>query len=228
MKKIPENPVALTVAEAKQWLIQNESVCVFDIRPAQSFETGFITGATTICSEDKIADCLTALQLQNKPVILVTDAAVEERLQLLHEQGYQVIGYLNGGMNAWNTLNEPIDLMIAVEAGELVMDIKFDEQLILIDVRSEKAFEAEHLAHSANIPFAELNDPAGMANFEDFQNIYVYGENGYRGITACSLIKKEGIHNLRHLQGGWPEIKAMPNVFELIKPPAKTDDTSKN
>ncbi len=228
MNKMPEKPLALTVAEVKQWLIQNDEIRVLDIRPAQSFEAGFITGAITICSEDNLSECLTALQLQIKPIILVTDTATEERIQLMQQQGYQqIIGYLKDGMNAWNTLNEPIDLMIAVEADELAMDIKFDEQLILIDTRSDEEFEAEHLNNAVNIPFTELKDPASMANFEDFQNIYIYGENGYRGITACSLIKKEGIHNLRHLQGGWPEIKAMGAVFELIKPSKKANHDPK-
>ncbi|PZX62310.1 rhodanese-like domain-containing protein [Hydrotalea sandarakina] len=210
-------PLAFTVADVLQRCAQQEDIILIDIRPADSFEAGYITGSIAICTEDNIAECLQELQLQAQPVILIANDNEAAYISQLQQNGYQVIGYLKNGFANWQMLNEPIDVLIAVEPDELAMDIKFDEKLVLIDVRSEEAYDTIHLNESANIPFSNLNDPGSMANFEEFQNIYIYGSNAYRGITACTLIKKQGIHNLRHLKGGWPAIESLPALFDIIK-----------
>ena len=46
-----------------------------------------------------------------------------------------------------------------------------------------------------------------MADFNDTDNIYVHCAGGYRSVIAASLLKKEGIHNLRNVIGGWSQIK---------------------
>ena len=74
-----------------------------------------------------------------------------------------------------------------------------------------------HLKQSANIPLGELTDPGSMANLDDNQNIYVHCAGGYRSVIAASLIKREGIHNLRNVVGGWGAIKQLPDKFEIEK-----------
>ena len=58
-----------------------------------------------------------------------------------------------------------------------------------------------------NISLTDLTDPASMADFNDTDNIYVHCAGGYRSVIAASLLKKEGIHNLRNVLGGWSQIK---------------------
>jgi rhodanese-related sulfurtransferase len=46
-----------------------------------------------------------------------------------------------------------------------------------------------------------------IAGLDDDQNLYMYCGGGYRSVIATSLIKKQGIHNLRNVLGGWAKIK---------------------
>jgi len=46
-----------------------------------------------------------------------------------------------------------------------------------------------------------------MANIEDTHNLYVHCAGGYRSVIACSMMKQQGIHNLRNIVGGWGKIK---------------------
>ncbi len=62
----------------------------------------------------------------------------------------------------------------------------------------------------------ELTDPGSMANFEDGHNIYVHCGGGGRGITAASLLKRQGFHNLRYVAGGWKKIKEQEKA-EIVK-----------
>jgi hydroxyacylglutathione hydrolase len=103
-------------------------------------------------------------------------------------------------------------MIIDVEADELAMDIPFDDRLVVLDVRREVEFADGHVRGAVNIPLSDLADPANMANLEEDQNIYLHCGGGYRSIIAASLLKRQGIHNLRNVAGGWSKIKDEPRI----------------
>ena len=61
-----------------------------------------------------------------------------------------------------------------------------------------------------------MSDPASMANFEEEQNIYVHCAGGYRSVIASSMLKQQGIHNIRNVVGGWSKIKEQKKA-EIVK-----------
>ncbi len=128
----------------------------------------------------------------------------------------KVKGYLSGGFEAWKNAGEEIDLIIDVEADELMMDIPHDKNLLVVDVRRETEFADGHLKDAINLPLNDMNDPATMADFEDQQNLYVHCAGGYRSVIASSLLKRQGFHNLRNILGGWDKIKTQEKA-EIVK-----------
>ena len=56
-----------------------------------------------------------------------------------------------------------------------------------------------------------------MTNLDDNHNIYVHCAGGYRSVIASSLMKRQGIHNLRNVLGGWGKIKEIIEKFEIEK-----------
>jgi rhodanese-related sulfurtransferase len=128
----------------------------------------------------------------------------------------KVKGYLDGGFEAWKNAGEEIDIIIDVEADELMMDIPHDKNLVVVDVRRETEFGDGHLKDAINLPLNDMNDPATMADFEDQQNLYVHCAGGYRSVIASSLLKKQGFHNLRNVLGGWDKIKVQEKA-EIVK-----------
>ncbi len=107
-------------------------------------------------------------------------------------------------------------LLIDVEPDELMMDIPFDPNLVVVDVRKPVEFAEGHLPNAINIPLNEMTDPGSMANIEDHHNLYIHCASGYRSIIAASLLKRQGIHNLRNIAGGWNKIKEQEKV-EIVK-----------
>ncbi len=91
-----------------------------------------------------------------------------------------------------------------------------DPNLMVVDVRRETEFADGHLVNAVNLPLNEMVDVAQMAQFEDDQNLYVHCAGGYRSVIASSLLKKEGIHNLRNVLGGWGKIKIQEDV-KIVK-----------
>lgn len=108
-------------------------------------------------------------------------------------------------------------MIVDVEPDELAMDLPYDEKLVVLDVRKETEFADGHIAHAINLPLVDLVDPASMSDFEDNQNIYVHCAGGYRSVIAASMLKRQGIHNLRNVLGGWSKIKELPDKFTIEK-----------
>lgn len=189
-------------------------IFVLDTRNANEFTNGFIPGSISIGLEGRFAEWAGSLLSFDEPMILVTEEGKErETIVRLARVGFDKIeGYLLGGYSAWQEAGEPTDMIINVEADELAMDLPFDENLVIVDVRKETEYASEHIKEAINIPLNDLTDPGSMANLEDRHNIYVHCAGGYRSVIAASLIKKQGIHNLRNVIGGWGTMIAVDSI----------------
>jgi rhodanese-related sulfurtransferase len=103
-------------------------------------------------------------------------------------------------------------MIIDVEPDELMMDMPFDENLVVVDVRRETEFADGHVKGAVNLPLNNLVDPGSMADIDDNENLYIHCGSGYRSVIAASLMKRQGIHNLRNVVGGWDKIKELEKV----------------
>ena len=209
-------PLSISAFKAK---VENDDVIILDTRVSGIFTQGFVPGSISIGLDGRFAEWAGSLLPFDKTIILVTEKSKErETIIRLARVGYEKIeGYLDGSYEAWLAAGEKIDMIIDVEADELAMDIPFDPKIVVVDVRKITEYGDGHLKQAINIPVAEMIDPASMANLEDSHNIYVHCAGGYRSVIACSLLKRQGIHNLYNVLGGWSKIKEIPDKFEIEK-----------
>jgi glyoxylase-like metal-dependent hydrolase (beta-lactamase superfamily II)/rhodanese-related sulfurtransferase len=207
---------ALTVAAFKEQITTFEPV-ILDTRNATLFTQGFIPGAISIGLEGRFAEFAGSILPFDQAILLVCEPGTEkESIVRLARVGFEnIIGHLAGGFDAWAKAGEPIDLVIDVEADELAMDIPFDPNMVIVDVRKTSEFDKGHIKEALTIPLDELTDPASMANFDDNQNIYIHCASGYRSVIASSLIKRQGIHNIRNVVGGFKAISELPDKFDI-------------
>ena len=207
---------ALTVASFKEQITTFEPV-ILDTRNATLFTQGFIPGAISIGLEGRFAEFAGTILPFDKAILLVCEPGTEkESIVRLARVGFEnMIGHVAGGFDAWTKAGEPIDLIIDVEADELAMDIPFDPNMVIVDVRKTSEFDKGHIKEALTIPLDELTDPASMANFDDNQNIYIHCAGGYRSVIASSLIKRQGIHNIRNVVGGFKAISELPDKFDI-------------
>jgi rhodanese-related sulfurtransferase len=213
-----ENALSPLTPEDLKKMIREEDIILLDTRKENLFAAGFIPGAISIGLDGRFAEWAGSLLPFNKPIVLVTSAGEEkESVVRLARVGFDNMrGYLEGGYESWKAAGEPNDMIIEVEADELAMDITFDENLLVLDVRRETEFADGHIKEAVNIPLNDLVDPVSMANLEEHHNIYLHCGGGYRSIIAASLLKRQGIHNLRNIAGGWNSIKEQPGI-EIVK-----------
>ncbi len=194
--------------------IAEQDCIILDTREPGQFADGFVPGSINIGLAGRYAEWAGSLLDFNKPMVLVTELGKEkESVVRLARVGFSKMqGYLQGGYASWVHAGEPSDLVINVDAEELAIDLRFDPKMKVMDVRREAEFADGHLAGAINIPLSELNDPGSMAAIEDHHNVYVHCAGGYRSMIASSLLKRQGIHNIRNVQGGWELIKEQPGI----------------
>jgi hydroxyacylglutathione hydrolase len=190
---------------------------LIDSRNADEFVDGFVPESIFLGLEGRLAEWAGILIPYNRDIVLITEKGKEEETVIrLARVGFEnIIGYLEGGVEAWRNAGGNIDMIINVEADELAMDIPFDENLVVMDVRKPSEFEASHVKDAVNLPLSNLIDPASMAMIEDTDNLYVHCAGGYRSVIAASLLKRQGIHNLRNVLGGWKTIEQEDRIEKV-------------
>ena len=207
----------LDIDSFKKWIREDDAI-LLDTRSSDIFVAGFIPGTVSIGLDGRFAEWAGSLLPFNQPIVLVTRPGEEkDSVVRLARVGFdKVKGFLNGGFAAWMDAGEPIDMIIEVEADELAMDIPFDENLLVLDVRRETEFADGHIRDAVNLPLQELVDPGSMAILEERHNLYVHCGGGYRSVIAASLLKRQGFHNLRNVTGGWGKIKDQKGI-QIVK-----------
>jgi len=206
---------ALQPMSVKEFKVRlKDEIIVLDTRKGSEFAEGFIPGSIFIGLEGKFAEWAGSLLPFDKPLLLVTDEGKERETAIrLARVGFSNMeGYLSGGFKAWQKAGEKIDLIIDVETDELAMDIPYDENLVVVDVRKEVEFADGHVKDAVNIPLGNMVDPGSMADIEDTDNLYLHCASGFRSIIAASLMKRQGFHNLRNILGGWAKIKEQEGI----------------
>lgn len=203
----------LTVQQTKE-LIKDDKIILLDTRNGSEFTEGFIPGSVFIGLEGRYAEWAGSLLPFDKTLVLVCDEGKEKESAVrLARVGFNLFaGYLKDGFKAWKDAGEPIDMIINIEPDELAMDLPYDDKLLVLDVRRETEFADGHIKDAISIPLINFTDPASLADFDESQNIYVHCRTGYRSVIAASLMKKQGIHNLYNVLGGWEKIKELQSI----------------
>ncbi len=209
---------ALSIDEVKKEIA--EDTILLDTRKPTVFTEGYIPTSINIGLEGRFAEwAATLLPFHSKMMILTDEGKEEETIIRLARVGFdKIIGYVKGGFESWKNANEPIDLIIDIDADELLMDLNYDYKMIVLDVRKELEFDNGHIKTALNIPLQTMTDLTNIAAFEDTDNIYIHCAGGYRSVIAASILKKQGIHNLRNILGGFDAIKNIPKMpIEVAK-----------
>jgi rhodanese-related sulfurtransferase len=211
---VMENGLKPLKLQAFKELIKDDNTICLDTRLSTEFLDGFVPGSISIGLDGRFAEWAGSLLPFDKPFVLITDPGKEkESVVRLARVGFaQMCGYLEGGFETWKNSGEPIDLIVNIDADEFAMDLPFDPKLKVVDVRRETEFADGHVAGAINIPLETLTDPGQMADFDDSDNIYIHCASGYRSVIATSLFKRQGIHNLHNISGGWDEIKKLDGL----------------
>ena len=188
--------------------LANETGAVMlDVRTPFDFATGHIPNSIFIGLNGSFAPWVGELIVDIKqPILLVApEGREEEAITRLSRVGFdQCIGYLEGGIDAWEEAGKEIDSVASISATELEKHYS-NEAPRIYDVRKEAEHLSEQVQGSINIPLRTIN--LHLNKFMKEEKFYLHCAGGYRSMIASSILKSRGIHNLIDVQGGFKAIK---------------------
>lgn len=142
-----------------------------------------------------------------QPILLVVpDGREEEAITRLSRVGFdRTMGYLMGGVAAWQESGRELDVVETTEAQTLAQNAHTDASKPVYDVRKSSEYQSEHVAGAHNTPLATLNQH--LAEFPAAEPFFLHCAGGYRSMIASSLLKKRGIHNFINVNSGMKAIR---------------------
>lgn len=180
---------------------------VLDVRHQNDFAKGHIPRSIFIGIDGGFAPWVGALIKDVKqPILLVVEQdRLREVVTRLARVGFDnVIGYLEGGFEAWKAAEMEVDTVESISA-ETFASIAKEGKVSVMDVRKTAEYASEHVIDAENAPLDDLNDYLAM--FKSNEKNYIHCAGGYRSMIASSILKSRGIHNLVDVQGGFGAIK---------------------
>jgi rhodanese-related sulfurtransferase/glyoxylase-like metal-dependent hydrolase (beta-lactamase superfamily II) len=175
---------------------------LLDTREQAEFEGAHIRGALNISLGGSYATWCGTILDAKRPVVLVAEPGREvEAAMRLGRIGFDgVAGYLAGGMQQLDAAPELIERVERITAGSLAEMLKAPTRPLLIDVRTAAEWDQGHIDAALNLPLSQL---AGrFAEVPRDHDLVVYCTSGYRSSIATSLLRREGVGQVRNLVGG--------------------------
>ncbi len=179
---------------------------LLDTRAGTEFSKGFIPQSINIGIKGDFAPWVGSLIGDVKQeILLITDTGMEEEtVTRLARVGFDnVIGYLKGGFDAWKKAGKEIDQIIRISADDFKNQFDKNESLV-IDIRKESEYAAQHVDEAYNKPLAAINDWVGT--LDPKQHFFLHCQSGYRSMIAASVLQARGYRNFSEVAGGFKSI----------------------
>jgi rhodanese-related sulfurtransferase len=186
---------------------------VLDTRKPQEYAKGHIPGSINIGLDGQFAPWVGVLipEIDQKILLVTTEGREKETIKRLSRVGYDnVLGFLEGGYEAWLGAKKEIDKVESIDAEEFANRISKDPKSVILDVRKDGEYRSERMMSSNHIPLDDIN-----TRFHELPTgnpVYIHCAGGYRSMIFSSILKKRGIHNIVDIKGGFGAIKKNPDL----------------
>ena len=193
---------ALSPAAAEACLAQGAAP--LDARPVAAFGAGHLPGAVNVPLRAAGFGVRVGWVIPSTtPILLVLehDADVADALATLASIGYSnLVGYLAGGMDAWQESGRPAEALPQLSVHALRERLSADDAPLVVDVREQAEYDGRHIRGAVHLPFWAV--PDGASALPHDRPLAVICEGGLRSSLAASLLARQGFHDLHNVSGG--------------------------
>ena len=174
-----------------------------DVRPSEEYGRKHVLNSLNIGLDGQFASWAGTMLDYDRPLIVVTDtrAQVDEAVLRLARVGFaSVIGYLEGGVEAWERAGLPVASIEQISVHELHDRLAQRSPRQFVDVRRPAEFETGAAPGAISIPLPDLAQKAAQLD-RDEPTVVICG-SGYRSSIATSLLESKGFRALTNVEGG--------------------------
>ena len=214
---LAEHPRPAALAPAEVARRQKEGVLVLDTRPATLFGAGNVPGSLQIALTGQYATWAGTLVGLERPVILVVeeeDKVEESALRLARVGIEKIVGYLEGGILAWQQSGLPLNEVPQISVLQLQEQLSSNPGAVtVVDVRRKPEWDAGHIEQAILKPLHKLKDD--LADIDRNRPIAVHCQGGYRSTIATSIFLSNGFTQVMNVVGGFDAWKAQDLPFTV-------------
>lgn len=203
---VKKNAMTPLSPDAFETLVEASSALILDTRDSNAFKNGFVPQAINIGIKGDFAPWVGALIGDVKQeIVLVTEPGMEEEvITRLSRVGFDhVLGFLEGGFEAWKNAGKEVDTVHRISATEFEQEFNAENSSV-IDVRKESEYAAEHIDNAYCKPLAEIND--WTKDIQPNEHFFLHCAGGYRSMIAASILQARGYRNFTEIEGGFNAI----------------------
>jgi len=179
---------------------------ILDTRESSVFHLGFVPQSINIGLKGDFAPWVGSMIVDVKqPILLITEPGMEEEaVTRISRVGFDnLIGHLQGGFHSWVKAGKEVDTVNRITPAQF--DTAFVKGVsMVIDVRKESEYEAEHVEDAYSKPLAYINEWVKDINPE--QHFFLHCAGGYRSMIAASILQARGFRNFSEVEGGFKAI----------------------
>ncbi len=205
-----EGPTSLAALPAPEPLTPDEverrvaaGALLLDARSSAEYGNGHVAGSLQIGLGGQFASWAGSLVLPEASIVLVVEdeervAEVQTRLARVGLEN--VVGYLAGGIRAWDASGRPLARTEQIGVDELAARLGEGNDLAVVDVRRPGEWQTGHIAQAVSLPLHELAARAGVLDRD--RPIAAMCAGGYRSAIAASVLERLGFRRVTNVVGG--------------------------
>ena len=182
--------------------LSERGTLVLDTRLPEEFGAGHVPGAINIGLDGKFAPWVGNVLDPDAPVAIVAaPGREEESVTRLARVGYErVVGWLEGGMDAWHKAGGELQAVPQVSPTELRKQLNQPDAPLVLDVRTDEEWASSHIGGALHVPLTELSERMEEVPAKP---LFVICGSGYRSSIGCSLLQRQGRRDVSNVVGGW-------------------------
>jgi hydroxyacylglutathione hydrolase len=189
---------------------------VVDIRPGRLFDREHIPGSLSVGLSSSFSAWVGWLVPRKRPIVLTGGSSRDQKeaQRQLFRIGYdQILGALDGGVDAWRASGRALGHFDSAEVAELATWIVSGERVTVLDVRNEDEWVHGHVPGATHVHVADV--PEHSHDLPRDAPVAVYCASGYRSAIAASLLGQAGVPHVIHVDGplaDWTRLKLAETI----------------
>jgi len=196
--------------------LKNEGgVMIIDTRHQQIFKDGFVPGSLFFGLKGSFAPWVGSVlkDIKTKIIFVADPGSEKEVITRLSRVGFDnVLGYLEGGFEAWKGAGKEFDQIESISAAAFANE-NANSELNILDVRKPGEYDSSHIVNAVNLPLDFISKNSSQWENKKY---YIHCAGGYRSMIYASMMKIMGYDQIVDIAGGYGAI-SKEEGFEKVE-----------
>ena len=193
-------------------LAADPSVVLLDTRSPSAYAHAHLPGSIFVGLDGQFAPWVGSIfpDIHQKFLLVVEEGREKEAVTRLARVGYhQALGYLQGGVAAWQQADFEVQSTASVAAQD-VPGLLADGSPLVLDARRPGEYNAGHLKQPLLYPLDDVL--TAQPPMQPTQKTLVHCAGGYRSLILVSLLESRGYTNLVNIEGGYSALRSVEGL----------------